>query len=127
MDSPSLLLWPSARQTRLWLTHGPEEKLGAVLPPLTQLRHGRAVTTVLEGLALWMDWPLRVVLCANATAVSYWLGLTDASGVGMRGNSYDVQLVAPRDKRLAAEVHDGLGDFEDLHALSEVASEGGRP
>jgi hypothetical protein len=126
MDSPSLLLWPSARQTRLWLTHGPQEKLRAVLPPLTHLRHGRAVTTVLEGLALWMDSPLRVVLCANATAVSYWLGLTDARGVGTRGLSYDVQLVAPRDKHLAAEVH-GLGDFEDMHALREVASTGGLP
>jgi len=126
MDSPSLLLWPSARQTRPWLTHGPQEKPRAVLPPLTHLRHGRAVTTVLEGLALWMDSPLRVVLCANATAVSYWLGLTDARGVGMRGLYYDVRVVAPRDKRLAAEVH-GLGDFEDLHALREVASGGGLP
>jgi hypothetical protein len=126
MDSPSLLLWPSATQTRLCLTRGPEEKLRAVLPPLTHLRHGRAVTTVLEGLALWMDAPLRVVLCANATAVSYWLGLTDARGVGMRGLFYDVQLVAPRDKRMAAEV-DGLGDFEDMHALRETPSTGGLP
>lgn len=126
MDSPSLLMWPSATQTRLLLTHGPEEKLRAVLPPLTHLRQGRAVTTLLEGLALWMDAPLRVVLCANATAVSYWLGLTDARGVGMRGLFYEVQLVAPRDKRLCAEV-DGLGDFEDMHVLREAPPAGGLP
>ena len=126
MDSPSLLIWPSATQTRLWLTHGSQEKLRAVLPPLTHLRHGRAVTTLLEGLALWMDCPLRVVLCANATAVSYWLGLTDARGVGMRGVFYEVQLVAPRDKRMAAEVH-GLGDFEDMHGLGQAPSRGGLP
>ncbi|HEX5748817.1 MAG TPA: hypothetical protein VFZ09_21425 [Archangium sp.] len=69
---------------------------------------------------------MRVVLCANATAVSYWLGLTDARGVGMRGLFYDVQLVAPRDKRMAAEVH-GLGDFEDMHALREAPPVGGLP
>lgn len=126
MEAASLLLWPSATQTRLLLTHGPEEKLRAVLPPLTHLRHGRAVTTLLEGLALWMDSPLRVVLCANATGVSYWLGLTDAHGVGMRGLFYEVQLVAPRDKRMAAEVH-GLGDFEDRHALREALPTGGWP
>ena len=127
MDSLSLLLWPWATQTRLWLTHGPRRKPRAVPPPLRHLRQGRAaVTTLLEGLALWRDWPLRVVRCANATAVSSWLGWTDASGVSMRGNSYDVQLVASRDKRLAAEVH-GLGDFEDLHALRESAWRGGLP
>jgi hypothetical protein len=126
MDSPSLLLWPSARQTRLWLTHGPRQKPRAVPPPLTHLCQGGAVTTLLEAVALWMGWPLRGVRCASATAVSSWLGLTDASGVGMRGLSSDVQLVASWDKRLAAEVH-GLGDFEDLHALREVAWRGGLP
>jgi hypothetical protein len=126
MDSLSLLLWPSATQTLLWLTHGPRQKPRVVPPPLKHLRQGREVTTLLEGLGLWRDWPLRGVRCASATAVSSWLGWTDASGVGMRGLSCDVQLVAPRDKRQAAEVH-GLGDCEDSHALREAAWRGGLP
>lgn len=123
MDSPSLLLWPSARQTRLWLTHGPPEKPRAVPPPLRHLRQGRAVTTLLEGLALWMDLLLRGVRCASAPAASSWRGWTGARGVGMRGNRYDAQLV---DERTAAQVH-GLGDCEELHALGEAAWRGGRP
>jgi hypothetical protein len=44
MDPYSLLLEPSGTRTRLALTQGPREGLRAVLPPLTHVRHGRAVT-----------------------------------------------------------------------------------
>jgi hypothetical protein len=110
MDPYCLLLVPSGTRTRLVLTQGPREGLRAVLPPLTHVRHGRAVTTLLEGLALWLDAPVRVALCAEASGTTYWLGLTDARGSGTRGLFHEVQLLAPRGKRQAGQVH-ALGDW----------------
>lgn len=111
MDPYCLLLEPSGTRTRLVLTQGPREGLRAVLPPLTHVRHGRAVTTLLEGLALWLDAPVRVALCADASGTTYWLGLTDARGSGTRGLFHEVQLIAPRGKRRVGQVH-ALGEWE---------------
>lgn len=96
------------------------------MPPLTHVRQGRAVTTLLEALALWADTRVRVVLCANATACTYWLGLTDAQGCGARGVFYEVEVVAPQDKRRAQEVH-AFGDFEDVKQWSQQLERGARP
>jgi hypothetical protein len=74
--------------------------------------------TLLEGLALWLDAPVRVALCADASGTTYWLGLTDGRGSGTRGVFHEVQLVAPRDKRQGWQVH-ALGEWE--------GTEGGRP
>jgi hypothetical protein len=126
MEPYTLLLVPSSSHTRLMLLKGVSEQLRAVLPPLTQVRQPRAVTTLLEGLALWADTRVRVVLCANATACTYWLGLTDAKGRGARGVFYEVQVVAPQDKRQSAQVH-AFGDFEDMQQLSMELSLGERP
>lgn len=124
---PYTLLWvPSSSHTRLMLLKGVSEQLRAVLPPLTQVRQPRAVRTLLEGLALWADTRVRVVLCANATACTYWLGLTDAKGCGARGVFYEVQVVSPQDKRQSAQVH-AFGDFEDMQQLSMELSLGERP
>lgn len=124
MEPYTLLLVPSGTQTRLMLTLGASEQLRAVLPPLTHVRHGRAVTTLLESLALWADTRLRVVLCANATARTYGLGLTDARGCGASGVLYEVEVVAPQDKRQAGQVH-AFGDFEEVRQLSMRLAQGG--
>ena len=120
-----MLMMPSEQHTRLMLLQGSRELLRAVLPPLTHVRQPRAVGTLLEALALWADTRLRVVLCANATACTYWLGLTDARGCGARSVFYEVQVVAPQDKRRAAQVH-AFGDFEDMQQLSMELSLGER-
>lgn len=111
MDPYCLLLVPSGTRTRLVLTQGPRQGLRAVLPPLTHVRHGRAVTTLLEGLALWLDAPVRVALCADASGTTYWLGLTDARGSGTRGVFHEVQRLVARDKRQAGQVY-ALDDRE---------------
>lgn len=126
MEPYTLLMMPSEQHTRLMLLRGAHEQLRAVLPPLTHVRQPRAVGTLLEALALWADTRVRVVLCANATARTYWLGLTDARGCGARSVFYEVQVVAPQDKRRAAQVH-AFGDFEDLQQLSMELATGGRP
>lgn len=110
----------------MMLLRGSTEQLRAVLPPLTHVRQPRAVRTLLEALALWTDSRVRVVLCANATACTYWLGLTDAQGLGARTVFYEVQVVSPQDKRRAAQVH-AFGDFEDVRQLSMALESGGVP
>jgi hypothetical protein len=119
-------MMPSKQHTRVMLLRGVSEQLRAVLPPLTHVRQPRAVTTLLEALALWADSRVRVVLCASATASTYGLGLTDARGCGARGVFYEVQLVAPQDKRRAKQVH-AFGDFEDMQQLSMALEAGGVP
>jgi hypothetical protein len=108
------------------LLRGVHEQLRAVLPPLMRVRQPRAVPALLEALALWADTRVRVVLCANATASTYWLGLTDARGCGVRSVFYEVEVVAPQDKRRASQVH-AFGDFEDMRQLSMALKAGGMP
>lgn len=124
MEPYTLWMRPSKQHTRLLLRRGSQELLRAVLPPLTHVRQPRAVGTLLEALALWANSRVRVVLCANATAPTYWLGLSDARGCGARSVFYEVQVVAPRDKQRAAQVH-AFGDFEDLRQLSMALEAGG--
>lgn len=126
MEPYTVLMMASKQHTRLILLKGAHEQLRAVLPPLTHVRQPRAVTTLLEALALWADSRVRVVLCADATASTYWLGLTDARGCGVRSVFYEVQVVAPRDKRRATQVH-AFGDFEDMRQLSMALGAGGVP
>ncbi len=119
MDPSCLLRVPSGTRTRLVVTQGPRQGARAVLPPLMHVRHGRAVTTLPKGLALWLDAPVRVALCAGASGTTSWLGLTDARGSGTRGLIHEVQRLAPRDKRQAGQVY-ALGERERVVA-------GGRP
>jgi hypothetical protein len=126
MEPYTVLMMPSKQHTRVMLLRGSQEQLRAVLPPLTRVRQPRAVTTLLEALALWADTRVRVVLCADATASTYWLGLTDARGCGARSVFYEVEVVALRDKRRATQVH-AFGDFEQLRQLSMALTAGGVP
>jgi hypothetical protein len=124
MEPSTVLMMPWRQHTRLRVLQGASEQLRAVVPPLTHVRQPRAVTTRWEALALWTDTRVRVVLCASATASTYGLGLTDARGRGARSVFYQVQEVAPQDKRRAAQVH-AFGDFEDMQQLSMALEAGG--
>lgn len=119
MDPYCLLLVPSGTRTRLLPTQGPREERRAVLPPLRHVCHGRAVTTLLKGLAPWLDAPVRVALCADASGTTSWLGLTDARGSGTRGLFHQVRMLAPRGKRQAGQVH--------AQGERELGLGGGRP
>lgn len=126
MEPYTLLLMPSEQHMRWMWPQGSREQLRAVLPPLTQVRQARAVPALLEALALWADSRVRGALCANATACTYWLGLTDTRDCGARSVFYEVQGVAPQDKRRASQVH-AFGEFEDMRQLSMALGTGGMP
>ncbi len=124
MKSPyTLTLVPSASRTRLLLTEKPDELMRAILPPLAGVEDARAVTTVLEGLSLWFNQKLRVVLSADELETSFFLGLTDALGAGKRTLFFDVEVVTREPQRRGRRIR-GIGDFAQLHQLELRAQNG---
>jgi len=110
MCRPRLFLKPTRETTRLYLTVGGDELLRAGLPP-PGASHPRAAPILLEGLALWLQRPLSVVLCAADGDVSSALGLSDGFGFGYQTVHYEVEVVHPARRRR------GLGSFRDLRQL----------
>lgn len=107
---PRLFVKPTPLATRLLLMYGHEEQLRAALPPPRQT-HPRAAETLCEGLALWLQRPLSVVLYADAQDTSPALGLCDGFGFGRTTVHYEVEVLDPRRARR-------LGSFRDLRQLS---------
>jgi hypothetical protein len=108
---------PERGRVRLLATSGATDILKAVLGPASNA-HPRAAATLLEGLALWHQRPLSVVLYAADVDDGSALALCDALGFGQRTLHYDVGVVraALRSRRRRALT--GVGDFRDLRQLS---------
>jgi hypothetical protein len=118
-----VVIAPSATRTRVLVTEGSDELLRAVLPSPSQLRHERATTTFLEGLALWLDAKLHVVLSVDAKEAGFCLGLTDEMGVGVRSLFFDVEVRDRRARRRPGRRIRGVGDFVDLRQLRLVPND----
>ena len=103
MERFTVAMFPTRKQTRVILSQGERVLLRATLPAPTSLRHERAVTTWLEGLALWLDTRLYVVLCADASHASFCLGLTDELGRGMGSIFFTVEVAHPEPRRRQRE------------------------
>ena len=116
MDSYTLIVSPAASSTRLLLRHGPDELLRAILPPPLHVRHARAAMTLIEGLSLWVDTRLPVVLSVDAEQASDCLGLADELGVGTHSVYCRVDVVERGRRRLGYRIR-GVGDFSDLRQL----------
>jgi len=110
MLRPRLYLKPTRETTRLYLTVGGDEILRAVLPP-PGVCHPRSAPILCEGLALWLQRPLSVVLCAADGDDSCALGLSDGLGFGYQTVHYEVEVVDPTRRRR------GMGSFRDLRQL----------
>lgn len=126
MESYKVVLSPSAKWTRVLVTHGPDELMRAILPPPSQVRHERAVATFLEGLALWLDTTLPVVLSVDAREASFCLGLTDEMGLGVRSLFYRVEVSERGGRQRRGTRIRGVGDFVDLRQLRLVPDGGGQ-
>jgi hypothetical protein len=120
MNSLTMTMSPERGQTRILLLNGQTEVMKAVLGPAS-LSHPRAAATLLEGLALWHQSPLSVVLVVDEQACSSGLALCDGLGFGQRTVHYDV-AVAIREHRRRERRLTGMGDFRDLR---RVCSSGG--
>lgn len=78
--------------------------------------HPTAARTFLEGLALWQQHPLSVVLYVDEPDDGCAMGLLDGLGMGERTLHYDVGIAVrgrTRRRRLGA-----VGNFRDLRELA---------
>ena len=116
----TVVVIPSAEWVRVLFTEGPDELLRAILPPPSQLHHERAVIAFLEGLALWVNAKLHVVLSVDARAAGCCLGLTDELGVGVRSLFFDVEVRDRRARKRRGQRIRGIGDFADVRQLRLV-------
>lgn len=126
MESYKVVLSPSAKWTRVLLTHGPDELLRAILPPPAQVLRDRPVPTFLEGLAEWLDVQLPVVLSVDARQAGCCLGLTDDLGLGKSCLYYQVEVQERGLRRRRGTRIRGLGEFGDLRQLRLMPSGGQR-
>jgi hypothetical protein len=116
LEMITVTMAPEPRRVRVLATTPTRDVLKAVLGP-APYAHPRAAATLLEGLALWYQRPLSVVLSADALDDGCALGLCDALGLG-RTLHYEVGVaVADRRRRRPRDLR-SLGDFGDLRALS---------
>jgi len=113
----TVVMIPSATRTRVLLSHGPDELLRALLPPPSGMRHERSVIEFLEGLAMWLDAKLRVVLSVDAREAGFCLGLTNEIGIGMCSVYFDVEIHDRRTRGRRGQRIRGIGDFADLRQL----------
>lgn len=120
MDTITLTIAPERERTRMLMMCGPHEVLRAILGPPTAA-HARAASTLLEGLSLWYQRPLSVVLCVDSLSGSCALDLCDGLGFGRRTLHYEVGL-AVREQRRGARRLGGPGSFHELRrfAVGEV-------
>jgi hypothetical protein len=116
-DTITVTIAPEPDHVRVLATTATHDVLKAVLGPARR-SHPKAAATLLEGLALWHQHPLSVVLSVDASDDGSALALCDALGVG-RSLHYEVAL-AYADRRRGRRRYDrrGLGDFRDLRQLS---------
>jgi hypothetical protein len=106
---------PEATQTRVLAVLEGRDVLKAVLPSPTSA-HPQAARTLLEGLALWHNQPLSVVLSVDdLDGSSSALQLYDALGYGVTKLHFEV-AVTQRERRRARRMS-GVGDFRDLRQL----------
>jgi len=113
----TVLIMPSATRTRVLISQGPDELLRAILPSPAVVHHERSVIQFLQGLSLWLDTKLHVVLCVDAKDAGFCLGLTDEMGIGMRSVYFDVEVHDRRARRRRGQRIRGVGDFADLRQL----------
>jgi hypothetical protein len=117
MNRWTVTLEPRTDETRILMMEGRDERMRAVLGPASSA-HPRAAQTLLEGLALWHQRPLCVVLCADAQGSTSALRLEDALGFGVRNLHFEVEVaVRGQGRRRRERRLPGLGSFADLRQL----------
>jgi hypothetical protein len=123
MSSIVVTLAPERDRTRLLMANGERDLIKAVLPS-PHFAHPRAAATLLEGLALWHQAQLSVVLIAgDSDHSSDAMSLCDALGFGERTLHYEVSVAhAPTSRRRGRPTIDGIASFHDLrrHRLEVV-------
>ena len=110
----------SAARSRILVTAGTDEIMRAVLPSVSQVQHPRAAMSLLEGLALWLDQALRVVVSADESDATFFFNLTDEFGCPQHGVYHTVEVVERRARPRRGRRITRVGDFRDLRQLSLI-------
>lgn len=122
MESIWMGIAPGSTTTRVIAMAGPGDTiLKAQLAREPQ--HPRALSTLLEAIALWQGQPVRAALCADAWGLSCDSNLCREAFLDHGGALYSVVWVPVAARRRRRARLDGLGSFRDLERLviSEVA------
>ena len=119
MDRLKVVIAPEQETTPLLVMWGQTEVLRARLGAPSQV-HRQAAPLLLEGLALWHQRPLSVVLSVASLGDGSPLlhSLSDGFGSGADTLAYRVRVV-PRDRCLGKRLG-ALGNFRALRKLSQV-------
>lgn len=109
-------------RTRVLITQSSRD-IGKVILPPCSTAHPRAMNTLLEGLSLFMNERLCVVLSVGESSDSSGLlGILDALGCGERNVFYEVAVAAQLSRgkrpRPAQILRLPGGDFRDLRQLT---------
>ncbi len=115
MERLTVTMQPLPRETRLLVMAGRHEVMRAILGPTTA-SHPRAAATLLEGLSLWHQQALSVVLCADASVSSSATRMFDDLGFGMKTVHYEVDVAFLGHPRRGRRIQ-GFGNFGDLRQL----------
>lgn len=115
MDRITVTIHPLPHETRLLAMAGKDEVMRAILGPTTA-SHPRAVATLLEGLSLWHQQALSVVVCADVEASSSATRMFDDLGFGVRTVHYGVEVALLAHRRRGRRLP-GFGNFGDLRQL----------
>lgn len=114
MERITVILAPEPTRVRMLVRGDGRDLMKAVLGSAKQA-HPRAASTLLEGLALWHQRPLGVVVCVDEKCDGHALGLFDALGLGERTVHYEVGVAYHKTSRSRSMA--GVGDFRDLRRM----------
>lgn len=117
-ETITVTIAPEHDRVRILATTPTHDVLKAVFGP-ARGAHPRAAATLLEGIALWHQRSLSVVLSADDSDEAFALGICDALGYG-RSLHYEVGLAFADHHGHGRRRNDlrGLGDFRDLRQLA---------
>lgn len=120
MERIQVTIAPERERVRMVATTAERDLLKAVLGPVRHC-HPRAATTLLEGLSLWYQSPLSVVLCVDeadpSSAFELYEGLGLELELSARRLHYEVGVAVHRRPARRRERLSGLGDFRDLRQM----------
>jgi len=98
-------------ETRVLVQDGTGDRLLARLPSLRAAAHPRALSTLLESLALWCGTIVPVVLYADESSDWQRSGLSDALGLGLDSLFFEIELVPLEHRQRRRKRLTGLGSF----------------
>lgn len=117
MDELVMTVCATTRETRILLTHGPDEVMKARLRSVSKPAHRFAGPMLCEAMALWHDQRVRAVVSAESEDILFALGLCDGLGLADATMHYVVQPLFRGEPVRRGQRLSGLGTFRGEHRL----------